>query len=150
VWTTYSHLRKVADPNGTNAAKNAWAIYQEIPGRQLFLFEADGGPAKIENVMLGSSNDIVPFVRGQRRDFVFARQNRRGLRLQDYDRVVFYFGGSIEEYRQQAMTVWAQKQKDYPFFDFSAFTVERAYPLREGPFPYQWSGVYVARERGAS
>jgi len=150
VWTTYSHLRKVADPNGTNAAKNAWAIYQEIPGRQLFLFEADGGPAKIENVMLGSSNDIVPFVRGQRRDFVFARQNRRGLRLQDYDRVVFYFGGSIEEYRQQAMTVWAQKQNDYPFFDFSAFTVERAYPLREGPLPYQWSGVYVARERGAS
>jgi hypothetical protein len=137
----------VADPNGTNAARNAWATYQAIPGRQLFLFEADGGAAKIENVMLGISNAIEPGLPRQRRDFIFAGRNPRALQLADYDSVVYYFSGSLEEYQAQADTVWEQERAAYPFLDFSAFSRETTYPLRQGPFPYTGPGVYVSRER---
>jgi hypothetical protein len=147
VGTVTYHLARVADPNGTHAARNAWEVYRAIPGRQLFLFEADGGQAKIENVMLGISNMIVPAVAKQRRDFVFAKQNPRALRLADYDSVVFYFAGSLGEYRQRESETWNAEQAGYPFFDFSAFTAETTYALRDGPFAYTGPGVYVMRQR---
>jgi hypothetical protein len=145
------------DRHGTNYMWNSWEIFKRIPGHQLFLFEADHSPPphlfaenlKLENLMIGISRqelgDSAP--RG-RRDFVHAEATRPELDSREYDTAVFYFDGTVEQYLSEHQSLWASKQKQYPFLDLSSFKPGLIYPIRSGPYEYSGAGVYVTYTRG--
>jgi hypothetical protein len=144
-----------SDQFGTNVVWNSWAIFKSIPGKQLFLFEADPSPRphlfaennKIEDLMIGISGEEIGDIAPQRRDFVHASETAVTPNIQDYDTIVFFYPGSMEESLSQVQSIWEDKRKGYPFIKFEEFRPSLVYPIRSGPQAYSGPGVYITYTR---
>jgi len=128
----------------TKFSKKSWDIFSAIHGKQLFIFNSDWTPLKIENSMFGISKNLTHDSGISQRDFISDLNTQQYFNSTIYDSIIFYIefdpliNTSLEVEKQ-----WDLLRNKFSNIDLKEFNKKKVYIVGKTPYDYSKVGAYV-------